>query len=84
MEEVKAKKEEQARKLKEEEDRLEEKLKREREQLDEAYRKEEESKRKKVEDARNANQVLIQERKGTEAATEENFVVSKKPRGGRE
>lgn len=91
MEQAKAKKDAEAKRLKDEEDRLEQKLKKEREQIEEAYRKEEEAKKKKVQDARNANQQIMEGKMKAESKPkqdeEENFVVSnsqahfKKPRG---
>lgn len=85
MEQAKAKKDAEAKRLKDEEDRLEQKLKKEREQIEEAYRKEEEAKKKKVQDARNANQQIMEGKMKAESKPkqeeEENSVVSKKPRG---
>ena len=55
MDEARRKKEEAERKRKEEEEREEMRLKKERDQLEDAFRKEEEGKRRKADDARQAN-----------------------------
>ena len=69
MDEVKSKKEAAAKKAKDEEDRMEARLKREREEMDEAYRREEDAKRKKVSDARSANQQIMDSKKSAAMTT---------------